>query len=981
MRKLSIISFIIFLSFSLKSSTEYPVSQNDPVPYEKAVNWADSVLSTLSIEEQIGQLFMIRAHSDKSLAYKQNVASKIRKYKTGGVCFFQGGPVRQRNWVDKYQEIADVPLLVAQDAEWGPAMRLDSATAYPYQMTLGAVNNNELIYMMGQQIAKELKAIGVNMNFAPVMDVNNNPDNPVINFRSFGENPSAVYEKAINYVRGMQSEFVIACGKHFPGHGDTDKDSHHTLPVINSTKKEMDSIHLFPFREASDDGLGAVMSAHLRVPSLDKSENVPSSLSSAILNKLLREKYNYNGLIITDALEMAGVRQELSDGEIAVKAFKAGNDILLLPGNINAAVQALQNAIKNGEIDQTELKNRVRKILVYKFWATKNNTLHIPKTAIDSVLNSDLSKALIFKLYKEALTLLKNKNAIPVNHKQVKKIALVTVSNKQENAFHEALDQYIDFRSFHISPYTSLAELQKLSRQLNSYDLVITSLHASSLYPGSNYGIPQNIFDFIEITGQKTKNIIVHFGNPYALERLEQNNNAAAILIAYENNAISQKAAVEGLVGATQIKGSLPVSINEHYVAGFGLSSNNIRLETSFPYFMNIDPEYLRKIDSIAMNGIREKAFPGCQILIAKEGNIFYHKAFGYHTYNQIRPVNKTDIYDLASVTKIAATTLAVMHLSDEGKLDIDYKVSKYLPNLVHTNKENIIIRDMMAHQARLHSWIPFYKKTLTSHGNLSKTIYQSWPDTSITYKVADHIYIRKNIKDSILKEIANSRLRNSRRYKYSDLGFYMLRFIIEDLTGDRLDHYMQKTFYEPMGLQFTTFCPLERFSRRQIIPTEDDRYFRNQLIHGYVHDQGAAMLGGISGHAGLFSNAKNMAALMQMLLNKGEYAGHQFLQAETIEEFTRRQFPLNDNRRAIGFDKPLPDNEKGGPTTTEASNESFGHSGFTGTYVWADPKYDLVYVFLSNRVYPSADNWKLIGMNIRTNIQKIIYQAIQNES
>lgn len=981
MQKISILSLIILISISLEAKTIYPVNQHDPASSQKAVSWADSVLNTLTVDEQIGQLFMIRAHTNKSLAYKQAVASKITKYKIGGVCFFQGGPVRQRNWVDRYQKLTNIPLLVAQDAEWGPAMRLDSTTAYPYQMTLGAVNNDELIYIMGQQVAKELKATGVNMNFAPVMDVNNNPNNPVINFRSFGENPSSVYKKAIKYAKGMQSEYVIACGKHFPGHGDTDKDSHYTLPVIKSSQKAMDSIHLFPFREAADDGLGAIMTAHLQVPSLDKSTNNPSSLSSVIINDLLKKEYNYNGLIVTDALEMAGVRQGLSDGDIVVNAFKAGNDILLLPGNIEASVQALKNAIKNGEINSEELKKRVRKILVYKFWTTKNKTFQAPKSAIDSVLNSEFSKALIFKLYKEALTLLKNKSSIPINHSRQKNIAVVTISKKHETTFHKTLDRYINYKSYHISPYTSLAELQELSKKLENFDLVITSLHASSLYPGSNYGIPQKIFDFTELTGQKTKNIIVHFGNPYALSRLEEDNNAAAILIAYENNAFSQQAAVEGLMGATHIKGSLPVSINSHYKSGFGLLSNKNRLETSSPFFMNIDIKHLKKIDSIALNGIQKKAYPGCQILIAKEGNIFYNKTFGYHTYNQIRPVKKTDIYDLASVTKIAATTLAVMRLYDEGKLEIDQRLSKYLPELKHTNKNKIIIREMMAHQARLHPWIPFYKETLTSHGNLSGKIYQSQSDTSYIYKVADHIYTHKHIKDSILKTIADSRLRYSRRYKYSDLGFYMLRFIIEDLTGDQLDQYVNKTFYDPMGLKFTTYCPLDRFSRREIIPTEDDRYFRNQLIHGYVHDQGAAMLGGISGHAGLFSNAENMAALMQMLLNKGNYAGQQFIKPNTIEEFTRRQFPLNDNRRGIGFDKPLPDNQKGGPTSTEASNDSFGHSGFTGTYVWADPKYDLVYIFLSNRVYPDAENWKLIGMDIRTKIQKTIYQALQNES
>lgn len=983
MRKSVIFIFLLVLMTGLTAyaSTSYPpFSEDHYKESKKAISWADSVLNSMTLEQQIGQLIMIRAHSNKSLSYKKKVAEDIRQYDIGGVCFFQGGPLRQKQWVENYNSISDIPLLVALDAEWGAGMRLDSTYSYPFQMTLGAIQDNYLLTLMGQAIAEELKAVGVNMNFAPVMDVNNNPENPVINFRSFGEEPLQVYQKAMSYARGMQSKHVIACGKHFPGHGDTDKDSHHTLPVIASSAEEMENIHLLPFRKATSEGLGAIMTAHLHVPSLDSVNDRPSSLSPAILNDLLINKYNYNGLIITDALEMAGVRKGYTDGEIAVEALKAGNDILLMPAHLEKTIKAIKEAIENGVLSKEEIRKKVRKVLVYKYWIKSGGSEKLSKNDIKERLELKDHKDLIQKLYKEALTLIKNDSLLPLGNVTKTKIAVVSVGRKQQAHFLNEMKRFAKFDSYYISNSASLSEYRSLSGKLAQYDLVITGMHASSIFPRSNYGFSQASFDFTELVSQQTKNIVVLFGNPYALNALEKENNASAIVVAYQNNAFSQTAAVEGLFGATTMTGRLPVSIGEAYKAGFGINSDKTRLGETSPYFMNIDASQLKIIDSIAKDGIERGAYPGCQILIARHGEIFYNKTFGHHTYEQVRPVQKNDLYDLASVTKIAATTIAVMKLQDEKKLDIDQRLSHYLQALQKSDKKNIIIREMMAHQARLHPWIPFYRSTLKS-GSPLKTIYKSEPDSIFSLEVADNMYIYPGYQDSILHEIMDSKLRYSKRYKYSDLGFYMLRYVIDEVTGKSMDQYVSETFYEPMGLFHTTYLPLHKFDRRSIVPTEDDRIFRGQLVHGYVHDPGAAMMGGISGHAGLFSNATDLAAIMQMLLNKGVYAGSRFLDSATVEEFTRRQFPLNHNRRGIGFDKPLPDHQKGGPTCRETSNASFGHSGFTGTYAWADPEYDLVYIFLSNRVYPDAANRKLISMDIRTKIQKVIYQAMNNES
>ncbi len=982
---------IIVLSI-LTSYTSLAGSDNKDVPntshiaiaeYLKASRWADSLLEGMSMDQQIGQLIMLRAHSNRSVSYKLNVARQIRTYHVGGICFFQGGPIRQANWADHYQQVSPVPLLVAIDGEWGLGMRLDSTLSYPFQMTLGAIRDDYLLRVMGEAIGKELKATGVNMNFAPVMDVNNNPNNPVINFRSFGENPQQVYIKAMNYASGLQSQGILACGKHFPGHGDTDKDSHYTLPVINSPKKEMEDIHLYPFRLAAEKGLAAIMTAHVHVPSLDSAENRPASLSPVILNNILKEEYQYGGLLITDALEMDGVRHGYSDGEIAVKALKAGNDILLMPHNLEAAVTAIKEALEQGRITAEDIHEKAKKILVNKYWAG----LHkhpIPKDQedIEKIINHDFHQELIRELYQEALTLLKNQdNLLPLGNTTGKKVAVISVGRRQHASFVESLKKYTPFSTYHIQAGASMNEFIHMAEQLEGYDLVITSMHSSSWFPASNYGFNQRAFDFTELVGQKTQNVVVLFGNPYALRRLGSKNNSSAILVAYQNNTHAHAVAADALFGSSSIRGRLPVSIDSTYRAGVGLETKATRLQHRSPFFMQLDMDMLEKIDDMAVNGIKNRAYPGCQILIAQHGKILYHKSFGHHTYDQIRPVENSHLYDLASVTKITAATLAVMKLYEEGKLDIDQYMSYYLPELQNTNKERIIIREMMAHQARLHPWIPFFKNTLDHSGGPSPLLYRSRPDSIFNLKVANHLYLHNGYRDTIIHGIIDSPMRRSRSYRYSDLGFYLLRYIVEDVSGMSMDAYLRKTFYDPMGLQSNTFHPLQHFPASRIVPTEDDQSFRKQLIHGHVHDPGAAMMGGVSGHAGLFSNALDVAAIMQMLLNHGHYAGTQFLDTATIAEFTRRQFPLNHNRRGIGFDKPLPNNQNGGPTAREASDESFGHSGFTGTYAWADPKYDLVYVFLSNRVYPNASNRKLISMGIRTDIQKVIYQMIHQES
>ena len=512
---------------------------------------------------------------------------------------------------------------------------------------------------------------------------------------------------------------------------------------------------------------------------------------------------------------------------------------------------------------------------------------------------------------------------------------------------------------------------------MESYNLIIIGIHNTNISTAKNFGISTDELRLIKRLSQEKKVILGLFSSPYGINLISSTDDIHAIVLAHQDSRISNKIAAQQIMGAIGFRGHLPVGISHDFPLHWGITTQAIaRLQYSIPEETGIKREDLKAIDSIVLYNIKEKAIPGCQILIAKNGKVIYQKSFGYHTYRKGRFVKNTDLYDLASITKIAATTLSVMRLYDERKLDIDRRLMWYLPYLQGTNKDNIIIRDMMTHHAKLKPWIPFYLNTMKNN-KLDKQWYSNKITEQFTVKVASNLYINKNYSFIIYDSIVKSGLRNKRNYKYSDLGFYLLKQTIENLTNKPLELYVSETFYQPLGLQYTVYNPLNSFSLKNIVPTEDDDYFRHQLIHGYVHDPGAAMLGGISGHAGLFANSNDMAILMQMLLQKGLYGGIQYLSPSTIKQFTKQQFPLNDNRRGIGFDKPEPENRENGPTCKDASLESFGHSGFTGTYMWADPEYQLVYIFLSNRIHPTALNTKLIKMNTRTKIQQIIYDAI----
>lgn len=972
----------IFLLFVMLSANVGIAQKANPMPVFESVNsvWADSVFQSLSLEERIGQLFMVAAYSNKDAAHERELANLIKKYHIGGLIFFQGGPARQVNMYNRLQAMSKTPLWIGVDGEWGLSMRLDSTITYPRQMTLGAIQNDSLIYAMGAEIARNFKRVGAHINFAPVVDINNNPANPVIGSRSFGENKLWVTRKSIAYMQGMQNNGVMANAKHFPGHGDTDTDSHHSLPVIKHNKERLTDLELYPYSKLFDKGLSSVMVAHLSVKAFDSIPNHPSTLSPQIITDLLKDDMGFKGLIFTDAMNMKGLANYMAPGEVDAKALEAGNDVLLFPMDVPKAIDKIKEAIAKGDYTEEQLNTSVMKILRAKEWVGLNTEKPISTVNLNADLNTPEAQHLKKKLCEAAITLVKNKdNIIPLKNLESRKIAVLTIGGNG-TVFKNRLAKYADFKSIETSSSPSLADGKSIREQLKGRNTVIINIEGTNNRPGRNFGLSTAAISLIETIALEQEVILVHQGSPYALEKLTHPERLAAILISYQDDAYLSRAAAEALMGAIKITGRLPVSVGTYFPAQTGIQlSDIIRLHYSTPMEFGLKPNAFDLIDSMAIEGIRKRAYPGAQILVAKGGKVIYDKTFGFHTYDDDVPVRTTDIYDLASITKIVASTLSLMKLDDEGKFNLDTPLHNYFPELEKTNPYyNMIPRRMLAHVAGMPAWIPFYVNTMKD-GEPKWNVYSKTKSDLYSRQVAYKMFINKNYSDSLLTKIIMAPLRANNDYKYSDLGYYFMREIVKRQSGLRIDSFASANFYAPLGLTTMGYLPLERFPKDRILPTEYDTYFRKELVHGYVHDPGAAMQGGVGGHAGVFSNAEDLAVVMQMLLNKGVYGGKRYLKSSTIEEYTKCQFCKDENdvnRRGAGFDKPvMPPGP--GPTCKCVTFDSFGHSGFTGTIVWADPTEEIIYVFLSNRVYPTAENNKLAKLDIRTNIQAEIYRVL----
>ncbi|WP_232825879.1 glycoside hydrolase family 3 N-terminal domain-containing protein [Chitinophaga alhagiae] len=956
-------------------------------PKTAADRWADSVFLSLSYEERIAQLIMIRVHSNLGAEHVASVIRDIRNNKVGGLVTFQGGPVRQANLVNTYQSISKTPLLVAVDGEWGLGMRfVDSVMAFPRNLMLGAVQDSLLIYQVGKAIGEQCRRMGIQYNFAPVLDVNNNPNNPVINDRSFGEDKYQVARLGVAMIKGMQDVGIMACAKHFPGHGDTDVDSHYDLPSINKSLSDLDSLELYPFRRAIEAGVGSIMIAHLYVPAIDNKANTPTSISYKTVTNLLQKDLGFDGLIVTDALEMKGISKYYTNGQESLRSLLAGNDLMELPSTARGSINAIAQAIKKGTISREEVYRRVKKVLRAKYELGLANLKPIDPVNI----TEDLNKAVLplrKRISESAITVLKNDNHL-LPMPAGKKLAVLAVGvDGGNNTFVEAVKEYRpDADAYVFSSRQSEAGVAAMVKRLKTeYQAVIIAVQNYSRRPANNYGISRAERAVINQVQEEMPAVTVAFGNPYAIRYF---CDAPTVVAAYEDDSITHRAAADVIFGKLEPKGKLPVTVCNNFKFGMGLTSiippalpHKPQLEAVAPETEGMSSQVLLRLDSLAYDMMNQGAAPGCQILALRNGKQVYHKNFGYYDYSQQEQVTDSSVYDLASVTKICATTISIMRLYDEGKLQLDATLGTYLPFVRGSDKEKLRIRDILLHQAGLVAWIPFYRETLYENGWPDTLLYRPEQDSLHTLRVAENMYMRPTYVDTMFRSILDSRLLPpGRQYIYSDNDFIFLGKIVEALTGKRLDAYVRETFYEPLGLVTTGFEPRSRLQLSQLVPTEFENNFRVQWIRGDVHDPGAAMFGGVAGHAGLFSNATDLGVLAQMLANGGSYNGHEYIKPETIQLFS--SYGSSISRRGLGFDKPEKEKDKDPRKdpypAKSASPLTYGHTGFTGTCVWIDPQYNLVFIYLSNRVCPNGGaNTKISSLNVRGNMMETLYDAM----
>ncbi len=931
--------------------------------------------SCMTMEERIAQLLIVRVSSTGTVAEQQEMLENIATSQPGGVCFFKGGPIREAALTNHMQAVSKVPLFVAIDGEWGPAMRLDSCVAFPRQMTLGALptHRDSLIYQMGLEIANQCKAVGVNLNFAPCVDINNNSKNPVINSRSFGESREKETSKAALYLQGMQDGGVMGCIKHFPGHGDTEVDSHLGLPSIKKSRIELDEQELYPYREFIRNDVDMIMVGHLNVPALDSSSLSVSSLSYPIVSELLKRNYGYTGLIITDGMEMQGVqKQNRFEGDVEIRALLAGVDILLLPGRTEQVVKAIKMAVDSGIIPEELINERCLRVLQYKESKGLFDYTPVDIQEVPAAMNSNRAVQINRDLERYAVTLLKDEQLLPLTRveddtTQADSLVLLCVGRPEYQKAYKELAAKYGMKYVYQEKSVSSKNYEKMRKNLKEtlapYRRIVLAYGGSNQLASKSYGVNQEMVQLLQEIAVSKRVAFLHLGNPYALDYFDSLELFKAILVTYQPTPSSLQVALEACLGEQVCEGTLPVSIND-YPCGFGLvdvvETQNVSL---------LPKEQTEKLDALLTNGINQKVYPGCVMLALKEGEVVYHKGFGYYTYDHQNRVTTQTMYDVASITKTAATTLAVMKLYDEGRIKLHDHIGNYLSYLKGSDKTHITLAELLTHTSGMPAFIPFYTRIQGDERYL-----RNYRSPNFEIEVADNLFLRNDYPDTMRYEIAQCKLKHH-QYLYSDLNMVLLKDMVEQMVGQTIEEYLRDSLYNPMGLVRTCFRPLEQgFSKSEIAPTEKDTQWRKQVVQGYVHDQTAALFNGNAGNAGLFTTAEELAKIYQMLLNGGVYEGRRYFSDQTVQLFTSTYEIHGCKIRGLGFHTPKHSGNSNILPAT-ASKKTFGHQGFTGTVVWCDPEANMVYVFLSNRVYPDCYPNNLSSSGIRLKAHEILYE------
>ncbi len=971
MKSLQKIIFFIFSFFtSLSFGQEVDPLAVTPEQIANQKKWVDSQYTALSLEEKIGQLFMPMVFTERDSAHYKQTLDLIQNHKIGGLVFSLGGPVKQSQWLNSFQTHSKTPLLIAMDAEWGVAMRLDSVKPFPWPMTLGAIKDTLILRAIGKRMGEQEKRLGIHYSFSPVLDINTNANNPIIGNRSYGSSKERVSRQALAIMQGHHDAGILTSGKHFPGHGDTAQDSHKTLPSVNFSADRINQVELSPYKMLIDNGLSSVMVAHLNVPSITK-KGLPTSLSKDVIQGLLKRDLGFKGLIVTDALNMNGVSEYTQVGNIDLAAFLAGNDLLLISKDIPNGISAIKRAYLKGEITEERLAHSVKKILRAKYKVGLNQYKPVEIENLYEDLNRVEDQRLYSEAFRKAITLLRNEKALlPLNPKR--SWAHIALGDDSSDAFQKQLQKYTSIELIH--EVTALNAIEKTK----AHDTLLVSFHRSNATPWKASNFNKEELQIIKSLAKNKTLILDLFVKPYALMPLENIQGIDAILMSYQNSDEAQELSVDAIFGAQPLSGRLPVDVSPSFKEGSGIDlKGGVRLGYAAPHSLGFSESKLKALDTLAQVAIDSMMTPGMQLLVARKGKIVYQKNYGFHTYERKQVVRDSDLYDLASLTKILGTLPLVMQAFDEGKLSLSTTVAELLPDWSGSNKSDLSLKQMLSHYARLWPWIPFYKETLNRKGYPKKTMYRKEASKEFNLPVAKNLFLASDFEEEMYTQIRESELIDSLQYKYSDLPYYLLKKYFENKSGIPYDQLVKQTVFDPLGLKKIGFKPLDRFEASQIVSSEIDTYFRHSDLDGYVHDMGAAMQNGVGGHAGLFGNAYEVASVMQMYLQGGYFNGIQLINPKTISLFNTCHYCDEGNRRGIGFDKPQLEGINGA-TCGCVSKLSFGHSGYTGSYAWADPEKEIIFIILANRTYPN-DDFTFSKNNVRTRMQALVYKALIN--
>ena len=952
--------------------------------------WVTTTYEKMTPEERITQI-MIMAICPKQVDDARALVQRyVETYKVGGLIYESSDIVTQANITNYAQSLSKVPLMIALDAEWGLTMRLADAPVFPRNLLLGGVNDDQLLYEYGREVARECRLMGVHVNFAPVLDVIDR-EGTVLGARSFGYSPDVVARHGVAFAKGLEDGGVLSTAKHFPGHGSTTADSHKELPLLEKSLREMKMYDLVPFEKYINAGLGGMLTAHIDVSFLDDGVT-PCSMSRACVKGLLKDKMGFEGLVFTDALDMQGAKS--IEGNPCVNAIVAGNDVLLMPRNVDDAISSIKQAIGAGLISWTDIETRCKKMLRYKYalGIADNGKTPIDTAKIVTQVNTQYAQDLNRRLIAAATTVAVNKNhLLPLKDVQSARISVVSLGLAPNNMFFNRCSSYADVLPGYPSLMLSGSEKQ-----------AIIAIADESF-----------VSQAISVAGRFDKVVVVVLDSPEKIPHyadLITNSHVDAVVVGYGNDGVWQDYAAQAVFGGTAADGVLPVTIKSKangkvLHAGTGIKTAAVRLGYTLPVEVGFKDNLLSKIDSVCNYGISQKAFPGCQVIVARHGKVVVDRSYGEIDFNSGVPVTENTLYGLASVSKATGTLSGIMKLYDDGAFKLDEPASKYIAGLRDTDKSDLTFRQLLYHetgmQPSLSMWeMMFDPNTFTgklitntptdvntikvmknAYGNkdakLRTDILSTTRTKDFDIAIADGIYGGKITYDSIMARIYHSKLRDTKKYCYSCLNFCLLADALQNISKTSLDEFVDKKIFGKLGAYHTTYRPLNKFAPDDIAYTEVDTYLRKQHIHGYVHDELAAFSGGVQGNAGLFSNANDLAKLFQMWLNGGVYGGETYYKKSTVDTFLKSKSPRS--HRGLGFDKPNLKDKDASSTCDEATAETVGHTGFTGTCYWVDPKNDMIYIFLSNRVCPTRDNPAFSRVSARSHIQSILYQSIEN--